>query len=123
MRRSRLALGAGVALSLAAGLASGCTGPAPAAGPGARPAATAAGPHPASTATATAQATAAGGGAASSARTQPGRPAPAGFWTGTDSWPVPVTGHPPYRAPGVGGPYGGYVGMAGSWSYWLGCHG
>jgi len=25
--------------------------------------------------------------------------------------------------PGIGGAYGGYVGMTGSWSYWLGCHG
>jgi hypothetical protein len=53
----------------------------------------------------------------------PARRAPTGFWSGTDSWPVPVTGSGPYRAPGIGGAYGGYVGMAGSWSYWLGCHG
>ena len=52
-----------------------------------------------------------------------GRHAPTGFWSGTDSWPVPVSGSAPYRAPGIGGAYGGYVGMAGSWSYWLGCHG
>ena len=53
----------------------------------------------------------------------PVRRTPTGFWSGSDSWPVPVTGSGPYRAPGIGGAYGGYVGMAGSWSYWLGCHG
>jgi hypothetical protein len=54
---------------------------------------------------------------------QPLRPAPTGFWSGSDSWPVPVSGSGPYREPGIGGAYGGYIGMAGSWSYWLGCHG
>jgi hypothetical protein len=53
----------------------------------------------------------------------PVRHAPAGFWSGSDSWPVPVSGSGPYREPGIGGAYGGYVGMTGSWSYWLGCHG
>jgi hypothetical protein len=48
---------------------------------------------------------------------------PAGFWFGTDSWPVPVAGRGPYREPGTGGSYGGYIGMTGSWSYWLGCRG
>ena len=57
------------------------------------------------------------------AQTQPYRSSPTGFWYGTDSWPVPVTGRPPYREPGTGGPYGGYIGMTGSWSSWLGCHG
>jgi hypothetical protein len=78
--------------------------------------------------------------AAATTRTQPGRapspasrtpnrpalpvrPAPTGFWSGSDSWPVPVSGGGPYREPGVGGAYGGYVGMAGSWSSWLGCPG
>jgi len=49
--------------------------------------------------------------------------APAGFWWGTDSLPVTVTGAAPYREPGIGGAYGGYIGMAGSWAYWLGCPG
>jgi hypothetical protein len=49
--------------------------------------------------------------------------APTGFWSGSDSWPVPVSGSGPYREPGIGGAYGGYIGMAGSWSYWLGCRG
>jgi hypothetical protein len=73
---------------------------------------------PAGTASAGAEATAAAG-----PGSQPPRSFPAGFWTGTDSWPVPVGGSAPYRAPGTGGAYGGYIGMAGSWSYWLGCHG
>ncbi len=51
------------------------------------------------------------------------RDSPTGFWSGTDSWPVPVTGRAPYREPGTGAAYGGYIGMTGSWSYWLGCHG
>ena len=49
--------------------------------------------------------------------------APLGFWYGTDSLPVTVSGTAPYREPGIGGAYGGYIGMAGSWSYWLGCPG
>jgi hypothetical protein len=53
---------------------------------------------------------------------RPGR-APSGFWSGSDSWPVPVSGSGPYREPGIGGAYGGYIGMTGSWSSWLGCHG
>jgi hypothetical protein len=57
------------------------------------------------------------------ARTQPLNDAPAGFWYGTDSWPVTVSGHAPYSEPATGGAYGGYIGMTGSWSYWLGCHG
>src|SRR5260370_27875755 len=50
-------------------------------------------------------------------------PAPTGFWSGTDSWPVPVSGAAPYRAPGIGGAYGGCIGTAGSWSYSPGRHG
>jgi hypothetical protein len=53
----------------------------------------------------------------------PDADAPAGFWYGTDSLPVTVSGAAPYREPGIGGAYGGYIGMAGSWSYWLGCPG
>src|SRR5271165_4758606 len=98
MRRWRLASG-GVALSVATGLlAAGCAATAPVTGP-----ATTKGP--------------------ASAATAPARYVPTGFWSGSDSWPVPVSGSAPYRAPGIGGAYGGYVGMAGSWSYWLGCHG
>jgi len=49
--------------------------------------------------------------------------APLGFWWGTDSLPVTISGAAPYREPGIGGAYGGYLGMAGSWAYWLGCPG
>jgi hypothetical protein len=61
--------------------------------------------------------------AATAARTQPLNDGPAGFWYGTDSWPVTVSGRAPYSEPSTGGAYGGYIGMTGSWSYWLGCHG
>ena len=59
---------------------------------------------------------------------QPMRPAPAGdsppgFWYGTDSLPVTVSGSAPYQEPRTGGNYGGYIGMTGSWAYWLGCRG
>jgi hypothetical protein len=48
---------------------------------------------------------------------------PLGFWYGTDSLPVTISGSAPYREPGIGGAYGGYIGMAGSWAYWLHCPG
>jgi len=41
---------------------------------------------------------------------------PAGFWYGTDSTTVTITGPAPYRVPVIGGYYGGYVGMAGNWA-------
>ncbi len=44
-----------------------------------------------------------------------------GFWTGSDSWPIPVSGGIPYTTPGTGGVYGGYIGMTGNWARWLGC--
>ena len=53
----------------------------------------------------------------------PANDAPAGFWNGTDSLPVTISGSAPYREPGIGGAYGGYIGMTGSWSYWLHCPG
>ena len=53
----------------------------------------------------------------------PGSDVPTGFWYGTDSLPVTISGSAPYREPGIGGAYGGYIGMAGSWSYWLHCPG
>jgi len=61
--------------------------------------------------------------AATAARTQPLGDDPPGFWYGTDSWPVPVSGKAPYSEPGLSATYGGYIGMTGSWSYWLGCRG
>jgi hypothetical protein len=48
---------------------------------------------------------------------------PTGFWWGTDSSHVNVPGSAPYSMPYLGGAYGGYIGMAGNWSYWLGCKG
>jgi len=120
MRRWWLAPGGGMALAVATGLlAAGCAATAPATGPGGTTTAQATAKTPA---TAKAQATSPSR-AATAAQAQPARPAPTGFWSGTDSWPVPVSGSAPYRAPGIGGAYGGYIGMAGSWSYWLGCHG
>jgi hypothetical protein len=34
-----------------------------------------------------------------------------------------VGGSGPFREPAIGGGYGGYMGMIGSWEWWLGCHG
>lgn len=47
---------------------------------------------------------------------------PAGLSYGTDSWPVSGTGSAPYKEPHIGGPYGGYIGMAGNWARTEGCH-
>jgi len=52
-----------------------------------------------------------------------------GFWNGTDSFTMPVTGTGPYIEPVIGGSYGGYssyggyIGMAGNWAHWQGCRG
>ena len=77
------------------------------------------------------EAAAAAPGRGSAAQARAGQPAaasrvrlgdhPAGFWYGTDSSPMTVTGSP-YREPVIGGNYGGYIGMTGKWSTWLGCH-
>jgi hypothetical protein len=61
--------------------------------------------------------------AVTTAQLRPAGDGPPGFWYGTDSLPVTVSGSAPYREPSIGGAYGGYIGMTGSWSYWLGCHG
>src|SRR5436305_4295613 len=61
--------------------------------------------------------------AASAAGQAPAGDAPPGFWWGTDSWPVTVSGQAPYSMPRLGGAYGGYIGMTGNWAYWLGCRG
>ncbi len=53
----------------------------------------------------------------------PAGDSPTGFWYGTDSLPVTITGSAPYQEPRTGGNYGGYIGMTGSWAYWLGCRG
>jgi hypothetical protein len=47
---------------------------------------------------------------------------PAGFWYGTDSRTVTITGSAPYQVPVIGGYYGGYLGMAGNWAVLTGCH-
>jgi hypothetical protein len=46
---------------------------------------------------------------------------PSAFWSGTDSWPVSLSGGGPYHLPVTGARYGGYIGMAGNWSRQLGC--
>jgi hypothetical protein len=61
--------------------------------------------------------------AAAAAERLPAGDGPPGFWWGTDSFPVTVPGSAPYSMPHLGGAYGGYIGMTGSWSYWLGCKG
>ena len=70
-------------------------------------------------------------GLAGAAYASTGRPAaamavasdsPAGFWYGTDSWPMPIGGKGPYNEPSIGGRYGGYIGMAGNWARVEGCH-
>jgi hypothetical protein len=61
--------------------------------------------------------------AVAAAAQRPAGDGPPGFWWGTDSWPVSVPGSAPYSMPHLGGAYGGYIGMTGSWSYWQGCKG
>ncbi|MGN6791281.1 MAG: hypothetical protein ACTHJW_02705, partial [Streptosporangiaceae bacterium] len=63
----------------------------------------------------------AAGGAA--ARTTAAGDTPPGFWFGTDSFTMSVTGTGPYNEPLIGGSYGGYTGMAGNWAHWQGCSG
>ena len=46
---------------------------------------------------------------------------PAGFWYGTDSKAMTVTGSGPYYEPVIGGRYGGYIGMIGNWANLTGC--
>jgi hypothetical protein len=47
---------------------------------------------------------------------------PSGFWYGTDSTAVAVSGSAaPYSMPVIGGAYGGYIGMVGDWARWQGC--
>jgi hypothetical protein len=74
-------------------------------------------------ASAAASVTAPAGQAASAVQRLPAADGPPGFWWGSDSWPIPVTGSAPYSMPRLGGAYGGYIGMTGNWAYWLGCSG
>jgi len=62
---------------------------------------------------------------AASAVTAPGfadSDSPAGFWYGTDSRTITISGPAPYREPVIGGTYGGYIGMTGNWANLAGCH-
>jgi hypothetical protein len=52
--------------------------------------------------------------AVTTAQLRPDGDSPPGFWYGSDSWPVPVTGSAPYSEPSIGGAYGGYIGITGS---------
>ena len=68
----------------------------------------------------------AGHGPATAAESNPAAgDSPAGFWYGTDSWPVTLIGSRPWHEPVNGGSpgYGGYIGMAGNWARWAGCGG
>src|ERR1700757_3252092 len=65
----------------------------------------------------------AGAASASAVTAVPAGDGPAGFWWGTDSFPVTVPGSAPYQMPYLRGAYGGYIGMTGNWAYWLGCSG
>jgi hypothetical protein len=53
-------------------------------------------------------------GNASQAGAVPANDTPAGFWFGSDSFTVPVTGMGPFIEPVIGGNYGGYIGMVGT---------
>lgn len=43
------------------------------------------------------------------------------FYRGTDSNYIAIPGPAPYREPGIGGRYGGYIGMVGNWAAWMHC--
>src|ERR1700730_4084822 len=75
------------------------------------------------TGTAVAAAASVTAGTSRAAASLPAGDGPPGFWWGTDSFPVTVPGSAPYSMPRLGGAYCGYIGMTGSWSYWLGCKG
>jgi hypothetical protein len=47
---------------------------------------------------------------------------PAGFWYGSDSREVAISGTAPYSEPVTGGAYGGYIGMTGNWANLTNCH-
>ena len=105
-KRTSRAFAATATLAMAGGLAAVAAGPDASAATGAR---------------AQVSATAQVGTGAHAAR--PAGDSPPGFWYGTDSLPVTISGSAPYQEPRTGGNYGGYIGMTGSWAYWLGCRG
>ena len=39
-----------------------------------------------------------------------------GFWNGTDSNNIAISGSAPYQTPAIGSSYGGYIGMVGNWA-------
>jgi hypothetical protein len=47
---------------------------------------------------------------------------PAGYWYGSDSRQITITGSAPYSEPVTGGAYGGYIGMTGNWANLTNCH-
>lgn len=61
--------------------------------------------------------------AAAARAASPDGDSPAGFWYGTDSWPIAIGGKAPYKEPAIGGNYGGYIGMTGNWAHREGCNG
>jgi len=65
---------------------------------------------------------AAGGGSAPRSFAAPAGDKPAGFWYGSDSRQVTITGSAPYSEPVTGGAYGGYIGMTGNWANLTNCH-
>jgi hypothetical protein len=46
-----------------------------------------------------------------------------GFWNGTDSSNIAISGSAPYKTPAIGGYYGGYIGMVGNWAVRQHCAG
>jgi hypothetical protein len=67
-------------------------------------------------------ASASGGRAAARAVAGPEHDSPTGFWYGTDSATVTISGSAPYLVPVIGGHYGGYIGMTGNWANLEDCH-
>jgi hypothetical protein len=68
------------------------------------------------------RASASGGRAAARAVAAPEHDSPTGFWYGTDSRQVTISGSAPYLVPVIGGHYGGYIGMTGNWANLEDCH-
>src|ERR1700728_5055940 len=58
--------------------------------------------------------------AASVAQHRPDGDGPPGFWYGTDSLPVTVSGSAPYSEPDIGGAYGGYIRLDRDWAHLVG---
>src|SRR6202167_1266517 len=71
---------------------------------------------------ATGSAAAVSDGAAARAVDVPLGDRPAGFFYGSDSRQVTITGSAPYSEPVTGGAYGGYIGMTGNWANLTDCH-